>query len=144
MLKNTRVRSVVPTPAVSYSVCRHNTRRQLQCLLSQHPPSAQCLLSQHPPSAQCLLSQHPLSAQCLSPQHPSSATATDPLIDLASAAVTYANVRSELRLLVWRNNRTDGPVPVTRRKQHVHLLGPAWVLPVHGPPKTTLLPGFPR
>ena len=40
MLKNTYDRSVVPTPAVSYSVCGSNTRRQLQCISSQHPPSS--------------------------------------------------------------------------------------------------------
>ena len=32
--------SVVPTPAVSYSVWDSNTHRQLQCLWFQHPPSA--------------------------------------------------------------------------------------------------------
>ena len=146
MLKNTHVRSVVPTPVVSYSVCRRNTRRQLHCLSSQHPPSAQCLSSQHPlsatvsvvptpsvsysaccpntrrqlsvcrPNTLCQLSvcypntRRQLSVcrlntlrqlQCRSSQHPSSATATEPLIDLASAAVTYASVRSQLRLLVW-------------------------------------------
>ena len=31
---------VVPIPTVSYSACRHNTSRQLQCVSSQHPTSA--------------------------------------------------------------------------------------------------------
>ena len=112
MLKNTRVRSVVPTPAVSsvsvvptpavsYIVCRPNTRRQLQCLSSQHLPSATVCVVPTPAISYSRSSQHPLSAQCVSSQQPPSATATEPLIDLASAAVTYASVRSQLRLLVW-------------------------------------------
>ena len=135
MLKNTRVRSVVPTPVVSYSVCHRNTRRQLHCLSSQHPlsatvsvvptpsvsysaccpntrrqlsvcrPNTLCQLSVCYPNTRRQLSVCRLNTlrqlQCRSSQHPSSATATEPLIDLASAAVTYASVRSQLRLLVW-------------------------------------------
>ena len=123
--------SVVPRPSVSFSVCRPKTLRQLQCLSSEHPPSASVCVVPTPAVSYSRSSQHPLSAQCVSSQHPPSATATDPFVDLTSAAVTYASVRSQLRLLLWRNNRTYGPDPVTRRKPHVHLLGPAWVFPVH-------------
>ena len=91
--------SVVPTPAVSYSVCHPNTCRQLQCLSSQHLPSATVSVVQHPPSAtvyrpntrrqlQCIVptpavsysvsSQHPPSATVSVVQHPPSATVYRP------------------------------------------------------------------
>ena len=97
---------VVPTPAVSYSVCRTNTRRLLQCLSFQHPPSASVYVVPTPtvsfsvcrPNTRRLL-------QCLSFQHPPSATATDPVIYLVSATETYASNRTELRILVWRKQQ---------------------------------------
>ena len=86
--------SVVPTPAVSYSVCHPNTCRQLQCLLSNTRRQLQCIIptpavsysvsSQHLPSAtvyrhntrrqlQCIVPT-PAVSYSVSSQHPPSAT----------------------------------------------------------------------
>ena len=127
---------------------------QLQCLSSLHPPSAQCLSSQHPLSATVPVVPTPAVSSVSvvpTPSVSSVCVTPTPVVSYSDWSAYRFSISSsdrkcplELRLLVWRNNKTDGPVSVTRRKPHVHLLGPAWVLPVHGPPKTTLLPGFPR
>ena len=79
---------VVPTPAVSYSVCHPNTCRQLQCLSFQHLPSATMSVVQHPPSATVYHPNTRRQLQCIIPtpavsysvsfQHPPSATVYRP------------------------------------------------------------------
>ena len=111
MLKNTCVRSVAPTPAVSYSVCRPNTCRQLQCLSSQHLASATvsvvptpavsysvsprktCLqLSVCRPNTRCQL-------QCLSSQHTPSAEVFFVPTPAVNYRVCRPNTRRQLQCL---------------------------------------------
>ena len=89
--------SVVPTPAVSYSVFRPNTRRHLQCISSQHPPSS-TVSCQHPPSATVYFVPRPTISycvchqlQCVSFQHPPSATVSV----FPSSTISYISLSSQ-------------------------------------------------
>ena len=97
--------SVVPTPAVSYSVFRPNTRRHLQCISSQHPPSS-TVSCQHPPSATVYFVPRPTISycvchqlQCVSFQHPPSATVSVFPTPAVSYSVCHANTRRQLQCL---------------------------------------------
>ena len=69
--------SVVPTPAVSYSVCHPNTCRQLQCLLSNTRRQLQCIIPT-PAVSYSVCCPTPAVSYSVSSQHPPSATVYRP------------------------------------------------------------------
>ena len=104
MPTNSCAQSLVSATAVSYSVCRPNTRCYLQCLSSQHPLSATVSVVPTPTVSYsvCRTNTH-RQLQCRSSQHLPSATVSLVPTPAVSYSVCRTNTRRQLHCLSYQH-----------------------------------------